>query len=97
MARKMVCAFTKESDTKEGKTLDVVVQADSTNDVASSCPLAKRLPDFTADFTLFFSALVELGILKNNHGHFEFTEMHSSCPFTQPQQPNTQPLEEQQP
>jgi len=70
---------------KGGNTFDVV------NTQTSQCPLAVHLPEFTQDFDLLLRFLIEAGIVRNNRGHLEFAEMHSSCPFAQQK---TQPLEE---
>ena len=86
--RKMACARTQNSD-----TFDVVATTNDRQAAPSVCPIATHLSEFTQDFNLLLRFLMEAGIVRNNRGHLEFAEMHSSCPFAQAQQ-KTQPLVE---
>jgi hypothetical protein len=86
--RKIVCARTENS-----KTFDVVATIDDNQTTPSGCPLAAILPHLRGEsFDAFFSALVENGMIKFEHGRPTIAEMPGPCPFAQRQ---TQPLEEQ--
>lgn len=80
--RKVACAFSK--DTGE---LEPIANTDELKtDNHAGCPLAPLLPHLTKDFDVFFSALVEGGMLRLNKGHFEFVELPGPCPYVQKQQ-----------
>lgn len=90
MTRKIACARKENSE-----TFDVVADGAHT---ASGCPLANELTKLSGEsFDVFLSALIRLGIVERSgdNGIYKFAEMHAGCPFTQPVQPTTQPLEKQ--
>jgi hypothetical protein len=91
--RKIACARAKGSD-----TFDVVATTSDTQP-AFACPLAEFLVQIQGEpHYKFLDLLLQKGILRRAHGPgiYEFTPVDHPCPFAQPAQPTTQPLEKQQ-
>lgn len=90
--RRIVCARIRDTGEFDVIAADEVATTENRNQAPSMCPLAGSLIHMRGEsHDNLFSDFVRLGILKWEHGHFDFTEMDHPCPYVQKQQTEDKP------